>query len=114
VAGGGWSGKRVELNAFTSPKLIQFIEHKFEEVGVAKVVPSGEALKRAYRRACATASIQEAIDEAMREAPKADASPMPQGLPSKITKAIKGTPKSWDDALSAIVRETRAKQAQKR
>jgi DNA topoisomerase VI subunit B len=108
---GGWSGQRVELNAFTSPRFIEFTEYKFKKQGVAKLVPAGESLESAYRRAYAMAQIQGAIDEATAEALKAGSPAMPRGLPSKLAKAIKDTGKSWDEALAEIVRERRAKQA---
>jgi DNA topoisomerase VI subunit B len=107
---GGWSGQRVELNAYTSPRFIEFIEHKFNQLGVAKVVPSGAALESAYRCAHAMAQIQDAIDEATAEAANGRTPVMPRGLRSKLAKAIKDTDKSWDEALSEIVRAKRAKQ----
>jgi DNA topoisomerase VI subunit B len=107
--GTGWSGRRVELNAFTSPRYIEFIEHKFAEVGVAKVGPTTETLKVAFPRAWTTARVQEAIDAELRAAAQDTAPALPRGLPAKIAKAIEGTDKPWDAALSEIVREMRAK-----
>jgi DNA topoisomerase VI subunit B len=107
--GGAWSGRRVELNAFTSPRFIEFIEHKFAEVGVAKVVPTQEALNVAFRRAWVTARVQEAIDAAVQAAAQEAQPAMPRGLAAKIAKAIEGTAKPWDVALAEIVRELRAK-----
>jgi DNA topoisomerase VI subunit B len=111
--GGRWSGQRIELNAFTSPRFIEFVEQKLASVGASKVVPSGESLERAYRRAWTRARIQEAIDEAMARVPEDEIPAIPRGLPSKLKRLIKDTDKSWDDALSDIVRETRAKQARR-
>jgi DNA topoisomerase VI subunit B len=108
---GGWSGRRVELNAFTSPLFVEFIEHKFKQLGVAKVVPSGDSLASAYRRAYAMAQIQEAIDEATAEAANGRRVALPRDLASKLAKSIKDTSMSWDEALAEIVREIRAKQA---
>ena len=106
---GGWSGQRVELNAFTSPRLIEFVEYKFKAVGVAKVVPASESLERAFHRAWSVERIQEAMDEAMAQAPEYETPAMPRGLPSKLAGIIKDTGKSWDEALAEFVRKMRAK-----
>lgn len=47
----GYSGQRVELNAFTSGDLIAWIEGKLEQHGVQKVVPNPAILHQAYRLA---------------------------------------------------------------
>jgi hypothetical protein len=107
--GGGWSGRRVELNALTSPQFIRLIEHKFADVGVAKVVPTRESLERAFRHAWMTEHIQEAMDKAAAAAAEDELPTMPRALPGKIARGIKGTGKSWDEVLSEIVREIRAK-----
>lgn len=112
--GGQWSGQRVELNAFTSPRFIEFVESKFAEVGVKKVVPSGESLENAFRRAWRTARIQEEIDEVIARVSGEEVPSMPRGMSAKVARAIKGTSKPWDDALSELVRELRTKQAGRR
>jgi hypothetical protein len=111
---GGWSGQRVELNAFPSPRFIEFVEHQFMEVGVAKVVPDSESLERAFHRAWIIGLIQDAMDEAMVKIPDGVNPAMPRGLPSKIARIIKETGKSWDEALAEMVREMRAKRAGQR
>jgi hypothetical protein len=37
-----------------------------------------------------------------------DALPMPADLPGRLTEAVQGTPQSWDEALSKIVRSIMA------
>jgi hypothetical protein len=101
------SGQRVELNAFTSPRIIEFVEHKFEQEGVSKLIPDTESLKCAFRRAWITGRIQEALDQAAAKNADDETPAMPPGLSSKISEAIQGTAKSWDDALSQIVRDMR-------
>ncbi len=108
TTGGRWSGRRVELNAFSSPRLIEFIEHKFREVGVAKVVPNGETLEAAYRCAWAAAEIQKAVDEAVARVSARPAPPAPPDLAAEVARAVEGTDKPWDDALADIVRTARA------
>jgi hypothetical protein len=111
---GGWCGRRVELNAFTSPRIIEFVEYKFEQVGVKKVVPSGEFLEAAFRRAWEAARLQDTIDRAMVTIPMTQTPAMPKSLASKIAKAIKGTGTCWDEALAQLVREQRAREASRR
>jgi hypothetical protein len=104
--GAGWSGRRVELNTLTSPRFIEFLEKKFQEAGVAKVVPAGEDLASAYRYAHAVARIKEAIRAAAQGAD--DGLPaMPEDLAAQLAQAIEGTDESWDEALLEIVRAMR-------
>ena len=41
--------RRVELNALTSPQMVEFIERKLKENDIEKIVPSEEGLAEAYR-----------------------------------------------------------------
>jgi hypothetical protein len=59
--------RRVEINAFASDQLIQWIEGKLEEHGVAKVIPAEEVLADAYRRMRLQALMQQRIDEIAEE-----------------------------------------------
>jgi DNA topoisomerase VI subunit B len=107
--GGEWTGQRVELNAFTSPRFVEFLEHKFRQFGVTKVVPSGQSLKQAFCRAWATAEIQEAIDEAVARNPGGACPKLPRGMASEIAEFINDTDQPWDEAVAAIVREMRSR-----
>lgn len=51
-------GRRVELNAFTSDHFVEWLDSKFAEHGVKKVVPDEEILEQAYRRAAAVRRYQ--------------------------------------------------------
>jgi DNA topoisomerase VI subunit B len=102
-----WSGRRVELNAFTSPRFIEFLEYKFKKAGVAKVVPSGEDLRTAYARAWGMAGLQEAFEKALAESSRGTPPDMPEDMPARLAEAIKGTAEPWDDALAKIVRTIR-------
>lgn len=44
-------GQRVELNMFTDPDFLEFVESKLEEHGVTKVVPDADTLEDAWKRA---------------------------------------------------------------
>ena len=111
---GRWSGRRVELNALTSPRFIEFLEHKFAALGVKKVVPAASVLKSAYRRAWANAVLQDTIETAAAAIGQGDVPAFPRGLASKLAADIDGTTKTWDEALATFVRERRAKEAARR
>jgi DNA topoisomerase VI subunit B len=105
--GRGWSGKRVELNAFTSPRFIEFIEHKFAEVGVAKVVPSADALAAAYRRAVETDRLNRRLRE-IRDAVHDEAQrvEIPEGLAETIRRRLEGQQElSWDAVVAELAAE---------
>ena len=100
------SGRRVELNAFTSPQFIEWLVAKLTQHGLAKrLIPVDDVLEAAYRRAVATAHINSAIekarDEAIKEASKAT---MPKSLKRDLRKALQNSPDAWDKVLYHVVK----------
>ena len=59
--------KRVELNAFASDELIQWLEIKLAHHGVAKVVPRDDVLAEAWRRMRKQALVQKRIDAFLKD-----------------------------------------------
>lgn len=55
------SDRRVELNAMTSRQIIEFIEAKFDEHGVTKLIPDDEAIERHARRMLERQLVEKAI-----------------------------------------------------
>jgi hypothetical protein len=102
---GGWHGQRVELNTMASPQFIAFVERKFAEAGVGKVVPRGDVLGDAYRRACRIAQAQAAIDRAVAELRDAELPEAPPDLAEQLARAVEGTDLAWDEALWMMVRQ---------
>jgi hypothetical protein len=47
---GRFHGQRVELNAFASRELVQWIESRLEANGIRKVIPNQEVLAQAFRK----------------------------------------------------------------
>ncbi len=97
-------GKRVELNAFTSAQLIEWLESKLEKHGIKKVVPEQDVLESAYRRALEIATVRSQIDditaEAHDEAAEAD---IPDDLSSRIKERLAVDPAlPWDLAVARI------------
>jgi len=96
-------GRRVELNAFTSAALIEWIECKLDEHGVVKVVPGKRTLANAYDRIYRTVALQEQIDKLLAElqVPKP-----PSDLKRQIVEALDRDPTlRWDEALGHIIED---------
>ena len=101
----GWGGQRVELNAFTSDTLIEWIEGKLEQHGIKKLIPDQNVVEAAYRRAIEIATVRGQIvditKQAHEEAAEAD---VPDDLLAKIKDTLDATPSlSWDLAVARIV-----------
>jgi hypothetical protein len=99
-----WQGQRVEMNAMTSDQFVAFLERKLTEHGVRKVVPDGEALANAYRRAVRLATAEKALAEALKDDVSASVT-VPSDLAERVNRAIDGTADSWDEAIWRIARE---------
>ncbi|HEX7602273.1 MAG TPA: hypothetical protein VF316_11735 [Polyangiaceae bacterium] len=99
-------GQRVELNAFSSPDFIAFIEKKLRAAGIKeKLVPDDRTLLDAYRRAHAIAEINKTIPAARKRAARLKP---PRTLRATLRKALKAHPEtSWDAALYEIVEADR-------
>ena len=80
--------QRVELNAMTSPQFIEFLERKFAEHGIRKVVPDADTLRLAALRAARIAKVQRAID-AMSEVSDAEAgADIPEDIEAQVRKEL--------------------------
>ena len=64
----GYSGQRVELNAFPSDQLIEWLETKLKQHGVQKMIPDAERLGEAYRRALEVEILQRHAEKITEEA----------------------------------------------
>lgn len=102
-----YSGRRVELNAFSSRKLMDWIEAKLAENGIAKLVPDDETLAKAYRQAFIVDQTNQARRRAAEQAAiDADSLTVPDGLRDRLTAMLADQPgRSWDDALMDVVRD---------
>ncbi len=110
------SGKRVELNAFTSGDFIAWIESKLNEYGVRKVVPAKEVLDVAYRRATQTALIRARLDRVVGLA-KTEASQIsvPKTLLRKVRKRLAEDPAlPWDKVVTEVAAANCKKRAGQR
>jgi hypothetical protein len=97
--------RRVELNAMSSDQLIKFIEAKFKEHGVKKVIPDNATIESHARRLIEQQKAEKAI-EAIREniAREAAAVKLPANLRQRVAKLLKSKPQlAWDDATLEII-----------
>jgi hypothetical protein len=107
-SGIGWVGKRVELNAMTSPQFIKWVESKLEAHGVEKMMPDSDTLKDAYRRAWQRAELQKTIDAACQEIAANSATlEIPDNLQEVLAREIKGKAEPWDNVLFGLVGKQR-------
>jgi hypothetical protein len=105
---GAWRGLRVELNAMTSQQFIDWLELKFEEHGVEKVIPEADLLgkvwqsehrKFAYDKFAEKRlkEIQKDFDEQYKE-PKT-----PKDLQGRVARYFEtDQTASWNGAIDAI------------
>jgi hypothetical protein len=102
------SNRRVELNAFTAPQFIEWLESKLtKHLGGQRLIPSDEILADAWRRALAVAKINKAIEDTTDEAiENAKATRIPKSLRRQVQKKLKSSAKAWDLVLYEMAIET--------
>ena len=95
------SGRRVELNAFTSADLITWLEGKLDEHGITKVVPDDTTLAEAYRRAHRLARANREMERILSD--PGDDITVPEGLRDQIFRMVDEDPtQPWDGVLANI------------
>lgn len=101
----GYHGRRVELNAFTSGDLIEWIEGKLKKHGVRKFVPAQEVLEAAYRRALEINLLEGKLEEVREEIrDQVMEVRIPRGLSARVKAHLKDDPSlSWDQAVNREV-----------
>jgi len=98
------SGRRIELNAFSSPQLIEWLETKLRDAGITeRMMPADDVLDAAYREAIITARVNAAIRREHRQAANdARAARLPSKLAAKVRAAMAKRDEPWDLALHRI------------
>jgi hypothetical protein len=103
-------GRRVELNAFTSPQFVEWLEGKLtEHLGGKRLIPPDHILADAYRRALIVARVNRAIAAvgAKAEAEAATAA-IPEALRADLTARLNTSgPAAWDQVLYDLARRRR-------
>jgi DNA topoisomerase VI subunit A len=97
--------ERVELNAMTSDEFIAFIEGKFAEHGVAKVVPDSNVIEQHARNVIEGRLIENAVAKlAPKIKEQAATVELPESLRQQIEAELKESPAlSWDEAVADLV-----------
>jgi hypothetical protein len=97
------SGRRIELNEFTSPQFLEWLPAKLRDHLPERLVPSDQVLEDAYRRMLAVAKINKAIAEARDGAiDEAKSATIPANIRRRLRKILKENPQAWDRALYAM------------
>lgn len=95
--------RRVELNAFRSAALSEFIESKLAQNGIKKVVPDIETLEVAYRRALEIEHIKLRFDRLKKEAESLSKAAKVPPLKRRIAQALKENPAMpWDLVIANL------------
>ena len=82
-----------------------WLEGKFAEHGVAKVVPEPEALAATYEQARRWATVEEVARRAMAEQ-DTTAITVPEDLTDRVRDRLGADPAlSWDEAVALVARE---------
>ena len=103
--------QRVELNAFTSPQLIAWLEKKFAKHGVEKVVPHEKVLERVSREILRDRYRDELLEKFMAKHSKeieerAKGAVISSNLGKRVRKLFRQNPVlSWHQALVRVLEE---------
>jgi hypothetical protein len=94
------SGRRVELNAFTSPQFIEWLESKLNEHLPKRLIPSDEVLKCAYRRLHAVAEVNLSLNGITQRAiENARSAQIPTDLRRQLEEKLSNSSAPWDKVM---------------
>ena len=97
--------RRVELNAFTSEELVEFIERKLTEHNVKKIVPSKTDLAATYRTMSRGREVEKLIKRELKKLDSTSPITVPRDLKEQVEDYLEQHPeKRWDAAVAAIVK----------
>lgn len=100
------SDRRVELNAFTCPQFIEWLESKLSAYLPNRLVPAANVVEQAYRRALALALINSAIVDAQQMATEfASTIVVPETLSQQLQNVMSSSSLSWDKALYKLAQK---------
>jgi hypothetical protein len=93
------SGKRVELNAMTSPQLLDWLERRLGECGVSKVIPPAETLSAAWVRINQLLLANRTLGKISEE----NGPGAPANLAQRVEEILAAEPElSWDAAVRRV------------
>jgi len=101
-----YSGRRIELNAFTAPQFVEWLEGKLRAAGLddrERMIPPDDVLERAYRRCIVTARVNKAVRDMHAGAvEEATAAKVPKRLRNQLRAAMRGVDEPWDIVLHRL------------
>jgi hypothetical protein len=97
--------RRVEINAMTSRQIIDFIEKKFAEYGVKKLIPDDGTLDQHARRVIKDRLIKEILDDAAEDIRQdTAAAELPTDFRQQVERVLGEHPElPWDAAVALIL-----------
>ena len=97
--------RRVELNEMTSRQFIDFLETKFAEHGVEKVIPDAAVIEKHARRLIEQRLARKALADIRQQlADEAARVPLPDGIEARLREHLAQHPDiAWDEALAMLV-----------
>jgi hypothetical protein len=106
---GGYHGQRVELNAFTSRQLVDWINARLHQHGITKVIPDGKSLEVAYRRSIAAKYFTKEAKQLAKAATRIGAEIVPpDDLDRRVRSVLKRQPEQpWEEAIRRIAANAR-------
>jgi hypothetical protein len=100
-----FTGRRVELNAFTSDQFVQWLESKLKHHRIDKVIPARATLERAFRRAAGLRRYSQALQDAIEDVERySEHVKIPRNLSQAVKTALRQNPAlSWDQAVEHML-----------
>lgn len=97
--------ERIELNAMSSPQLVDFVERKLTEHGVKKLVPDDEILEQQARRVIKERLTQEALSKVAEEIEQeTESAVLPEDFRWLVEGVLEEHPQlSWDAAVAFLL-----------
>jgi len=106
------ASRRVELNAFGSRELVDWIEGKLRQHGIRKIVPDTQTQAQAYGRAMEALRLEQAIAHVAAHA-RRNKTEVPRDLNRKVRALLQGDPSmAWDEAIATLAREAGMNQSE--
>lgn len=98
------SGQRVELNAFSAPQFLEWLEAGIRAAGITeRLVPDNKVLRQAYRRAVIAARVNAAMRVAYEAAVEGAADiEVPDDLRAQVMQETSSGGQAWDVAVYEI------------
>lgn len=97
------TGRRVELNAFTAPQLVEWLENKLGEHLPERLLPDDDILRQAYQRGVVIKRINDAIDSIVEDASETGEALVPDSFRDEVKAEMARTGEPWDVALYSLI-----------